>query len=109
MPKDLNVSRLCDVYGELLTENMREAVISYYDYDFSLAEIAEQKGVTRQAVLAMLKQAESKLNEFEAVVGAVRKTDRLVKDLQAVSARWDTDGKAAKAMLDGIISELSER
>ena len=45
MSKDLNVSRLCDVYGALLTEHRRELIREYYDNDLSLAEIAENSGI----------------------------------------------------------------
>lgn len=49
MSKDLNISRLCDVYGALLTDHRREIVRNYYDDDLSLAEIAENFSITRQA------------------------------------------------------------
>ena len=41
---------LFDVYGELLTENQKEVCRSYLEYDLSLGEIAEDKGVSRQSV-----------------------------------------------------------
>ena len=45
MSKNLSVSELCDVYGSLLTAKQREMVTAYYDYDLSIAEIADQVGI----------------------------------------------------------------
>ena len=41
MAKDLNVTILLDVYGQLLTEKQRNAIDMYYNEDLSLSEIAD--------------------------------------------------------------------
>ena len=61
MEKNLVIGKLNDIYGFLLTGRQREIVDAYYNYDFSLGEMAENQGVTRQAVLDGLKKAESEL------------------------------------------------
>ena len=109
MPKDLEISRLCDAYGALLTENMLRTVRAYYDYDLSLAEIAEECGITRQAVLCRLRQAEGKLRELERAVGLVRKSDELLDKINAARRALETDAERGRSLLDGIITELSER
>ena len=38
---------------------------AYYDFDFSLAEIADEYGISRQAVRDNIKRAENSLFEFE--------------------------------------------
>ena len=104
MEKDLNISRLCDVYGSLLTEHRREIVRSYYDYDLSLAEIAENFGITRQAALCSIRQAEEKLNGLEEKLGIVDKSDRLVKELNElygkVAGNSDAQSTIARLMRD---------
>ncbi len=104
MEKDLNISRLCDVYGSLLTEHRREIVRSYYDYDLSLAEIAENFGITRQAALCSIRQAEEKLNGLEEKLGIMDKSDRLVKELNElygkVVGNSDAQSTIARLMRD---------
>ena len=48
--KNLHVSALLDVYGEFLSEKQRNLTEHYYNEDLSLSEIAENEGITRQAV-----------------------------------------------------------
>ena len=48
MNKDLNMSILLDLYGELLTEKQRDVLELYYNDDLSLAEIAQQYEISRQ-------------------------------------------------------------
>ena len=48
MKDDLAFLRLWDLYSPLLTPTQREITDLYFNYDLSLGEIAEQKGVSRQ-------------------------------------------------------------
>ena len=50
MSKDLNFSVLLDFYGTLLTPRQLDIMDLYYNEDLSLAEIAEDIGITRQGV-----------------------------------------------------------
>ena len=51
MAKDLvKMSLLYDLYGGMLTEKQRELFTLYYEEDLSLAEIAQNEGITRQGV-----------------------------------------------------------
>ena len=86
MSKDLNISRLCDVYGALLTDHRREIVRNYYDDDLSLAEIAENFSITRQAALCSIKQAEKQLLSYEAALGVVAGADGLKRFLAELKA-----------------------
>lgn len=62
---------LLDFYGELLTEKQRSCCDLHWNEDYSLAEIAEQTGLTRQAVWDVLRRAEEKLRRFESKTGIV--------------------------------------
>ncbi|MCH5165140.1 MAG: DNA-binding protein [Clostridiales bacterium] len=108
MSKDLNISRLCDVYGELLTEHRREVVRDYYDCDLSLAEIAENLGITRQAALCSIKQAEKQLNEYESKLGIAAKTDALERELKEILQSNESMSNI-KARLQTIIDGLRQQ
>ena len=63
--KDLRYLQLWDAYGPLLTEVQREICEKYYLYDLSLSEIAEEKGITKQAVSDALKTSRELLDSYE--------------------------------------------
>lgn len=65
MDKDLGIGILNDLYGVLLTEHRRNMVSCYYDCDFTLAEIGENYGITRQAVCEAIRRAKADLLEYE--------------------------------------------
>ncbi len=69
MKKDLSISGLNDVYGVLLTPHQREIIRNYYDYDLSLAEIAENSGISRQAVRDVIVKAVEQLKFYEDKLG----------------------------------------
>lgn len=62
---DLHFLRLWDIYSPLLTEHQREVTDLYFNCDLSLAEIAEQKGCSRQSVSDTLQKARRQLEEYE--------------------------------------------
>ena len=53
---------LYDIYGELLTEKEKDSFIAYYQENYSLAEIADLKKVSRNAVFKTVKTVIDKLN-----------------------------------------------
>ena len=59
--KNLEISFLLDFYGEMLTQKQREVIEYYYNDDLSLAEIADNEGITRQGVRDSIKRAEAQL------------------------------------------------
>ncbi len=69
----LDRSLLLDFYGELLTEKQREVCELHWNEDLSLAEIAEQVGLSRQGVWDCLRRAEAALRGFEAKTGLIRR------------------------------------
>ncbi len=75
--KDLRISVLLDHYGAMLTDKQREVIDLYYNDDLSLAEIAEQEGITRQGVRDNIKRGEAQLLEMEEKLHAARRFERL--------------------------------
>ena len=67
--KDLNDVQLFDLYGALLTKSRREICALYYLCDLSLSEIAEEKGVTKQAVSDCIAKSRAQLLSYEEKLG----------------------------------------
>lgn len=65
MANSVEISILLDLYGETLTEKQRSYLDCYYNNDFSLSEIAENEGITRQGVRDAIKRAENLLYGME--------------------------------------------
>lgn len=74
---------LFDYYGELLTERQRMCFDLKYNQDLSLAEIAQELGVSRQGVFDNITRAEAHLVNMEEKTGCVR---RLLQSRRAVEA-----------------------
>lgn len=84
LEKDRDFVRLWDVYSPLLTESRKEITDLYFNYDLSLAEIAEQKGVSRQSVSDCLKKSRKQLEEYEKKLGflqVIEELERLKKEV----------------------------
>ena len=71
--KTLRMTLLFDFFGDLLTEKQHEYFDLYYNEDLSLAEIADEIGISRQGVRDLIKKAEEELNNLEDKLGLVRK------------------------------------
>lgn len=77
--KDFKYPQRLDFYGGLLTDYQREICELYYLYDLSLAEIAEQKEVSRQCVSETLKKSREALDGYEEKLRFVQKTNAYTK------------------------------
>ena len=53
------MAMLYDFYGDLLTDRQKEFYDLYYNEDLSLAEIAENYGISRQGVRDVIVRAEA--------------------------------------------------
>lgn len=63
--EDLHFLKLWDIYHPLLTPTQQEITNLYFNCDLSLAEIAEEKGCSRQSVSDCLATCRKQLEEYE--------------------------------------------
>lgn len=108
MAKDLTVTMLLDVYGQLLTDKQRDAIDMYYNEDLSLAEIADEMGISRQGVLANIKQGEGHLEKYEdklGTVGRFMKISGRIKEIENILSQSDFK---EKDRIVKILSDISE-
>ena len=79
MENNIKFSILLELYGKLLTEKQYELLDYYYNQDVGLSEIAENLGITRQAVRDNLKKGENNLIEFEEKLHLLQKRNEILK------------------------------
>ena len=91
MPKDLSVVLLLDYYGALLPKKQRDLVEYYYCDDLSLAEIADNEGITRQGARDSIVRAVAKLREFEDALKFVEKCEQSKSLLKAYRQTGNKD------------------
>ncbi len=80
---------LFDFYGDVLTDRQKEFYDLYYNEDLSLAEIAENYGITRQGVRDVIVRAEGIMSELEDKTGIIRRFHKMQDQLQAIGAKVD--------------------
>ncbi len=92
--KAFHMTMLFDFYGDLLTDRQKEFFDLYYNEDLSLAEIAENAGITRQGVRDVLVRSEAILNEMEEKTGIVAR----FLEMQKISAEIENAADQIQAI-----------
>lgn len=106
------MSLLLDYYGGLLTEKQKTYFDLYYNQDFSLGEIAEQEGVSRQSIHDTIARTQSILLATEEAAGCVAMARRMHDAAREVialaqSLTQHTDA-AVRGCAQGILSAASQ-
>lgn len=105
--KDLNISILADIYGKLITKRQLEILRDYYDYDSSLAEIAEKYGIARQSVKDSLSAARESLLNFEDKLKLNIRFSLINQNIDAL-LRGDLTIEQTKEILNNIKFSITE-
>lgn len=106
MEKKIEISILLDLYAKLLTEKQYDLLNDYYNNDLSLSEIAENEGITRQAVRDNLKKGENKLFEYEEKLGLMRK--QIMQEEQIASILSEISTLTSKSSDNEIAAVLED-
>ena len=93
MGKNLEIALLLDFYGDILTEKQRNMVDYYYNDDLSLAEIAENEGITRQGVRDAIKRAEAQMLDLEERLGLARRFRCICEDADLIIELAESIGR----------------
>lgn len=111
---------LYDFYGDMLTDRQKEFYDLYYNEDLSLAEIAENYGITRQGVRDVIVRAEAILTELEDKTGIIKRFHRMQEQfaqmetaVDAIAARnderWqDDEVETLCGQLKGVLAQLKQ-
>ena len=87
---------LFDYYGELFTDKQREYFIDYYFNNLTLQEIADNNGVSRNAVHKNIKDIIKKLDYYEEKLSLYKNREKILKILEKVD-------KNIKEEIEGLI------
>ncbi len=102
MSKNLNMSLLLDFYGDVLSEKQREAADLFYNGDYSLSEISEITGITRQGVRDRIVKSEEIIAELENKLGLASRFGDMGKTVTFIIDRLN-QLKAEGQSVDDII------
>ncbi|HAZ67919.1 MAG: YlxM family DNA-binding protein [Oscillospiraceae bacterium] len=78
------MTMLFDFYGEVLTPRQKEFFDLYYNEDLSLAEIAENYGISRQGVRDVIVRAEAIMTDLEDKTGLMKRFMLMQQQVQAI-------------------------
>ena len=116
MNEILEQALLYDFYGELLTERQQQVYESVVLEDYSLSEVAEDLGISRQGVHDMIKRCNKTLEEYEQKLHLVEKflsVKEKVSKIDDTLAEWEREKndpeemvKRIRKIADAIIEEL---
>ena len=104
--KDFRFGILNEFYGSRLSERQREIIKNYYDFDFSLSEIADNCGITRQAVCDALKKGERTLSELERDMGFYEKMSSIKERLEELYGSMCKNGESEEKQKLSLILDM---
>ena len=102
MEKFVEQTLLYDFYGELLTERQQQVYEIVVLEDYSLSEVAEDLGISRQGVHDMIKRCNHTLEEYESRLHLVEKFLCIRKQVQKIK-------ELAVGYNAGEITEISNK
>lgn len=107
LEKTTRVNFLFDFYQSLLTDKQRLYMQLYYLDDLSLGEIAEEYGVSRQAVYDNVRRTETMLEEYEKKLNLFSKHEKRLEVVSRLENLF-SDGDPASKKVRDLLSILRE-
>ncbi|MDD6049860.1 MAG: sigma factor-like helix-turn-helix DNA-binding protein [Clostridiales bacterium] len=80
--RKIELAWLMAFYGGLLTDKQRQVLTLHCEEDLSLAEIAQEAGISRQGVHDMLSRAAQRLFEMEEKLGMAARFRNMEEGLE---------------------------
>ncbi len=104
----IELSRLYDRYGGLLSEKSKKIVESYVVYDMSLGETAAETGLSRQGVRDVLVRSHEKLKKVDETLKLVEGYDVINESLDKIEKELfgSPEEKVIKDLSDIDFSEI---
>ena len=106
----LRRAALFDMYGALLTEKQQRCLSMYLLEDYSLSEIGEALGISRQAAHDTLRRSEQAMEAYEARLGLIGRKEverRKLAEIYEGLCGLRTSDMAEKDRLLGKLAPLA--
>lgn len=85
MEKFVYYTKLFDCYKNLLNINEIVTFSSYYEDNLSMQEIADNRGISKSAIGATIKNVEMKLTNYERVLHLEAKHEKLLALMETIN------------------------
>lgn len=97
---------LYDFYGELLTEHQKKIYEDVVNNDFSLTEIAQANGISRQGVHDLIRRCDKLLQDYEEKLHLVERFLKIRDEVEVLQKLAENDA-VSKEELAGKVKEIS--
>ncbi len=109
MQEVVRLTLLYDFYGELLTAHQREVFEAVVLEDQGFAEVAAQKGISRQGVHDLIRRCTSLLNEYEVSLHLVEKFLTIKDQVQLIRQEAGEAKDSGRSADTELILKLADR
>lgn len=99
MEKIVEQGLLYDFYGELLTKHQRQIYEGIVYDNLSLAEIAQEEGISRQAVHDIVKRCDKTLQGYEEKMGLIARFESIkakISCINQLSEQFENDKQISR-------------
>lgn len=104
LKKKEHVILLMDMYRDLLTDKQNQYLSLYFEEDLSLSEVADDLGVSKNAVYDNIKRAVKSLERYEEKLGLLAKH----KERLALIDKIEKEEKKETKDIDQYLKMLKE-
>lgn len=112
MEKKLMQTYLYDFYGDLLNEHQQKIYGDFVLNDFSLSEIAEEEGISRQGVHDLVKRCDKMLEGYEEKLHLLERflkmREQILRIRTLATEYQDKNGVEVMAEIKAVSDEILE-
>ena len=108
MEKILEQTLLYDFYGELLTEHQKQIYEDVLLNDYSLSEVAQEQGISRQGVHDLIKRCNKILQDYESKLHLVEKFVAIKEQIKKMEASLQGTEQPDREELIRQLNEILE-
>ncbi len=108
--KNMKLAYLLDFYIDILDSHSQDIMRAYYEDDLSLAEIANDIGISRQGIRHIIKKCEEEILSLESVLRLGKKHEENERAIEKLTLLADKDAltDADRSVIKEVIEILEK-